>query len=76
MREEISPISSDYLAWLKRHGVKWHNVKAAFVNEGWRGIIATADLESGLLSHSICFREYFVSLATSCTSIKCYDDIG
>ena len=46
-------LSAQYLEWLKGNGITWHNVVAAYVKEGWRGIVATADIEPGAV-HASC----------------------
>ncbi|KXZ46488.1 hypothetical protein GPECTOR_43g924 [Gonium pectorale] len=34
-------------AWCERHGIVLNGIAAGFVEEGWRGIVATRDLQAG-----------------------------
>ena len=40
-------LSTEYVTWLRQNGVKWHNLEAAYVDEGWRGIVAIDDIHPG-----------------------------
>ncbi len=42
-------VAPEFQEWCERHGVVWNGIKAAFVAEGWRGIVATRDLQPGTL---------------------------
>ena len=43
----MSILSRLYEDWLQEVGVRWNKVTAAYVEEGWRGIVAVADIEAG-----------------------------
>lgn len=40
-------VSAELLEWCRNGGVKWHGIKAGFVSEGWRGVLATQELPPG-----------------------------
>nr|ADX78230.1 CIA6 [Chlamydomonas reinhardtii] len=37
----------ELLAWCRKHGVEFGGIQAAYVDEGWRGVVATRDLAPG-----------------------------
>lgn len=37
----------ELLAWCRKHGVEFGGIEAAYVDEGWRGVVATRDLAPG-----------------------------
>ncbi|KAL4859129.1 Protein SET DOMAIN GROUP 40 [Chlorella vulgaris] len=40
--------SPELLAWCSAGGLRCHGVKAAFVAEGWRGVVAVQDIAAGM----------------------------
>lgn len=40
-------LTAEFQAWLSDGGVRVTGVRAAFVAEGWRGIVATENIEPG-----------------------------
>lgn len=40
-------ISPEYHHWCQTSGIKLHGIEAAFVEHGWRGVVATQDIEPG-----------------------------
>ena len=42
-----SVLTADFRRWLSTHGVVAHGIQAAFVAEGWRGVVATGDIIAG-----------------------------
>ena len=39
--------SLEFMIWCERSGVRFHGIDAAFVAEGWRGVVATRDIQDG-----------------------------
>ena len=40
-------ISPEYHHWCQTSGIKLHGIEAAFVEHGWRGVVATQDIQPG-----------------------------
>lgn len=40
-------ISLEYHHWCQASGIKLHGIEAAFVEHGWRGVVATQDIQPG-----------------------------
>ena len=45
--DEHSVLKAEFSRWLSTHGVVAHGIQAAFVEEGWRGVVATEDIPAG-----------------------------
>ena len=39
--------SPEFTAWCERQGIRLNGIQAAYVAEGWRGVVATAPIEDG-----------------------------
>lgn len=36
-----------FFEWLREGGAQLHGIEAAYVEEGWRGVVATTDIDPG-----------------------------
>jgi hypothetical protein len=39
--------NTEYIKWLQENHVRFNGIEAGFVSEGWRGVLATKDIQPG-----------------------------
>ena len=65
-----SPISPAFAEWLREAGVVTHAIEAAFVSEGWRGIVANEEVPAGKQA-VVCYAACLKCLAWCGARIAC-----
>lgn len=53
MLDKDKVLSEHFAEWINANGILHPHVKPAFVTEGWRGLTASREVQSGALSSNI-----------------------